>query len=263
MNKAAATPEPFEGSGWGVRARASLIHLGICALVAAGAALVVFVGWYPNPFDRMMGAGRLFVVLVSVDVALGPLITLAIFDRRKAWRELRRDLVMVALLQLTALGYGLHTMYVARPVAIVLEGTRLRLVRAIDIDRSALAMAPAEWRSLPWWGVNSLATRPPAANEKLNVVEMALQGIDIGMRPEFWLPQSATEPAYGAVAKPWAVLHARFPNRVAELRSHAARAGLDESTLGFIPVLAQQGEWVALIDRRHGKVVGFAPFDGF
>jgi len=49
----------------------------------------------------------LFLIVVTVDVILGPLITLAVFNGVKPWTELRRDLAMVGVLQLAALGYGL------------------------------------------------------------------------------------------------------------------------------------------------------------
>ena len=45
----------------------------------------------------------LFLILVAVDVMMGPLITLFIFNRAKPLRELRLDLVVVGALQLAAL----------------------------------------------------------------------------------------------------------------------------------------------------------------
>ena len=45
------------------------------------------------------------MLVVSCDLVLGPLITFTIFDKRKPWPELRRDLAIVVALQLAALGY--------------------------------------------------------------------------------------------------------------------------------------------------------------
>jgi len=62
-----------------------------------------------------------------VDVILGPLITLTVFNRSKPRSELVRDLTVVGLIQLAALGYGLWTVFVARPVHLVFEYDRFRV----------------------------------------------------------------------------------------------------------------------------------------
>jgi hypothetical protein len=68
---------------WKDRLRASAIHFCISVAIALLAALLVFFVWYPNPYREISGGRELFLILVSVDVVLGPLITLAIFDRAK------------------------------------------------------------------------------------------------------------------------------------------------------------------------------------
>jgi len=50
-------------------------------------------------------------------VCLGPLLTLAVFDPKK--KELKRDLSIILLIQLSALFYGIYTVSVARPAYIV------------------------------------------------------------------------------------------------------------------------------------------------
>src|SRR5262245_31520502 len=65
------------------RLRAAGIHLGLSALVASLAAALVLGVWYPMPHREVSGGRDLFVLVVSVDLVLGPLITFAIFDRHK------------------------------------------------------------------------------------------------------------------------------------------------------------------------------------
>ena len=101
---------------WKDRLRASAIHLAISLGIAALAALLVFALWYPYPYREISGGRALFLILVSVDVIIGPLITLAVFNRAKPAKELRRDLASGGLIQLAALAYGLWTMFLARPV---------------------------------------------------------------------------------------------------------------------------------------------------
>lgn len=246
----------------GGRARAALIHLGFSAAVAALAALLVFGLWYPAPFSEISGGRELFFIVIAVDVVLGPIITFAIFNRNKPWSELRRDLAIVVLLQLAGLAYGLYTAAEVRPVVVALEGTRLRVVRAIDLHGANLTAAPPEFRRLPLWGVRYVATRPPNASEKSLALDMGLKGIDIGMRPEFWLPPLATGVAMAQARQPLAKLHKLYPNRATELDAAIASTGRPADTLSYLPILARRTDWVALV-AEDGNVVGFAPFDGF
>lgn len=259
----AASPPPARGFDLKSRLRAAGIHLGLSALVAALAAGLVFGLWYPPPFREISGGRELFFIVVSVDVVLGPLITFAVFDRRKPWSELRRDLALVALLQLTGLGYGLHTVFEARPVVLALENTRLRVVRAIDLDTADLSKAPPEWQRLPLWGVWTISTRQPTADEKLEAIDRGLQGEDIGMRPQFWQPASATAAALVAGSKPVAELQKHYPARSAELQAALAATGRPADQLKYVPLLARRTDWVAFVDGGNGQIVGYAAFDGF
>jgi hypothetical protein len=258
-----ASPSPAQGLQLPSRLRAAGVHLALSALVAGLAALLVFGLWYPTPFREISGGRELFFIVVAVDVVLGPLITVTVFDRRKPKAELVRDLGVVALLQLAGLTYGLHTVYVARPVVLALEVDRLRVVRAIDLSDDELAKAPPEWRHLPLWGVQMLATRRPGPEEKAEAIDLGLRGIDLGMRPQFWLPSDKTPALVSHGARPLAELQRHHPKRAAELQRYVAATGVEPERLKFLPLLARSINWVALVDTANGKVVGYAPFDGF
>jgi hypothetical protein len=254
---------PTRGFDLASRLRAAGIHLGLSAGVALLAAALVFFVWYPMPFREISGGRELFFLVVSVDVALGPLITFSVFNRSKPRRELARDLAVVALLQLGALGYGLHTVFVARPVALVLEVDRLRVVTAADLAGQDLSSALPEWQRQPWWGVRVAAARRANSDETFSAVELALQGIDIGARPPFWRPAAEAPAAIAAAAKPLPGLLAHYTARAAELATFVSGTGRSAEQLGYLPIAARRSDWVALIDKASGQIAGYAPFDGF
>lgn len=258
-----ASPPPAQRFALAPRLRAAGIHLGLSALIAALAAALVFGLWYPTPFREISGGRELFFIVVAVDVVLGPLITFAVFDRRKPWRELRRDLAIVGIIQIAGLLYGLHTVYVARPAVMVLEVDRLRVLTAVDLPAAALAKAPPEFRELPWHGTHVLAARRATDAERLESIEMAMAGVDIGQRPEFWLPASATKAALLQSAKPLSELRKRHVARSAELQKYIEATGRSDERLKFLPLFARRTDWVALLDAGSGELVGYAPFDGF
>lgn len=245
------------------RARAASIHLGLSAAVAAISAALVFALWYPTPFREISGGRDLFMLVVTVDVVIGPLITFAVFDRRKPRSELTRDLAIVAALQLAALAYGLHTVAQARPAVVALEGSRLRVVRAIDLDAEELSRAPESLRNLSWTGPRFVATRSPDDAERLEAIQRGLAGEDIGMRPGFWLPPERTPTMLADAARPIAVLARLQPARSAELQRASEQSNVPAEHLGFLPLLARRTDWSALVDRRSGALVGYVNIEGF
>ena len=86
------------------RWKAALIHLGISAAIGVGVVALMLFVWYSRPYFTAMGGDTLILLLIGVDVVIGPLITLTIFDPKK--KGLRFDLSVIAAVQLAALAYG-------------------------------------------------------------------------------------------------------------------------------------------------------------
>src|SRR6476646_7566094 len=83
-----------------VRLKAALIHLVISALAVCTVLLLIIGVWYPGPLFYAAGGSKLITILATVDIIIGPCITLIIFDRKK--KELWFDLGIVAILQAAA-----------------------------------------------------------------------------------------------------------------------------------------------------------------
>jgi hypothetical protein len=245
------------------RLRAAGLHGCISVVVAGLVAVLVLALWYPAPFDEVSGGRELLMLLITVDVVLGPLITFAVWNRSKPRAELVRDLTVVGVLQLTALAYGVHTAAQARPAVVALEGSRLSIVRPIDLTDGDLDRAPPELRTLSWTGPRFVAARRPDAAEKLEAIDRALQGQDIGKRPGFWRPAAETGSAYAKAATPLTKLVQRRPVHADRIRAAAAAKSYSIEQLGYLPVLARRTDWSALIDLKDGSVVGYVPVEGF
>jgi hypothetical protein len=262
MQETHAAPQP-SGFALPQRLRAAAIHLLASAAVAALAATLVFLLWYPAPFREISGGRELFLLVVAIDVVLGPLITFAVFNPRKRRAELVRDLGVIVVLQLAALAYGLHTVAQARPAVVALEGDGLRVVRAIDLEEADFSKAPPGLRALSWTGPMVVATRPPSAEEKFDAIQRGFAGEDLGMRPEFWRPESERASAFALAAKPLGPLAKRWPQHAAELQRAVAATGRSAEQLGYLPILARRTDWSALVDKRDGSIVGYVGIDGF
>lgn len=248
--------------GFAPRLRAAGLHLLLSLTVAALAAALVFGLWYPGAYREMSGGRELFLLITSVDVVLGPLLTLVAFNQKKPRAELRRDLAIIGLIQLSALVYGLHTTYVARPVVLVFEVDRFRVIPDADVRKEELPDAAEGFRSLSMTGPRLIGARDARpGDEKNDALFMGLKGFDIGQRPSFWQPYDEARPRALAKSRPVADLLARQTDRRGELERELADAGLQAATARFLPVTAR-GDWVALMSPQ-GDVRGFARFDGF
>lgn len=251
-------------SFWRDRFQACAVHVALSLAVAAMAALLVFGIWYPYPYREISGGRELFWLVVTVDVILGPAVTLAVFDRRKPWPELQRDLLAVAALQLAALGYGLWTVSIARPVHMVFEYDRFRVVHAIDVAPELLAQTPPGIDALPLTGPTLLALRPFKDNkEKMEATMVALQGVSLASRPDLWQPYSQSIHAIIKVAKPAAELKARFPNRAAEVERTLVEAGRTPQGLLYLPLVGRKSFWTVFLDPIDARIVATMPLDSF
>jgi hypothetical protein len=245
------------------RLRAAGIHLAISALVAAIASWVVFKVWYPPPLATISGGATLFLMLVGIDVVLGPALTAVVASPGKPRGELMRDLAVIVVVQAAAFGYGIYTMSLARPVAIAFEVDRLRVVSAADIDPTLLAEAPPEYRSLPWNGPRLLAAvKPTERDAALRSIDLGLAGIDLAMVPANWRDWSTQRDAAWAKARPVARLVKQYPGSAAELAAIATRAGQGVDALRFLPLVARRESWVTIL-APDAAIVGHLPHDGF
>ena len=246
------------------RLRFAGIHLGISALVATCAAVLVFQFWYPSPFAAIAGGTQLFILLVAVDAAMGPLLTAVVASPGKPRRELLRDLSVIVVLQLAAFGYGVYTMALARPVALVYEIDLFRLVTAADLESATLSEAPTKMQTLSWRGpVLISVVKPQDPAEQFRSVELGMAGIPLAMLPRYWREYTKHADAAWRAARPADALAIRYPASADALTKLAATSGMPVQALRYLPLIARNANWVALIAAPDSRVVGYLPLDGF
>ena len=106
------------------RFRAASTHLAISAVIGAILSALFWFVWYPSPLFKAVGGYELFLMLLVIDVILGPLLTLVVFKSGK--KSLKFDLAVIALVQAAALSYGVWTLLIGRPVYVAAFGDSLR-----------------------------------------------------------------------------------------------------------------------------------------
>ena len=248
---------------WSGRLKAAGIHLAISLSITLLAALLVFFVWYPYPYREISGGRELFLLVVAVDVVMGPLMTLAVFNLNKPRKELRRDLAVIAVLQLAALGYGLWTVSVARPVHLVFEIDRFRVVHAIDVEPVLLKRAAPALQELPLTGPTLLSIREfKDSKENFDATMAELQGLQLGERPDLWQSYEKAKDKITATAKPVDELKKRFPARASEI-DNALKSAPANASIGYIPLVGRNTFWTVIINANTAEVLGFVPLDPY
>lgn len=244
--------------------RAGLLHFGASVLVAALVAALIFGIWFPYPYREMAGGSALFWLIVSVDVVSGPLLTMVLSSPTKPRKELWTDILLVVVLQLGALVYGLYTLSLARPVAVVFEVDRFRMVTTADLLEIVDGKAQEPTTALSWTGPELKGIRPiQQGDDSLTLAELGLQGIEPSMMPSWWADYAPQVPKVMEKAQPMAQLKSKHPSKVALIDEVLLRIGQPQNKIRWIPLVSRRSmEWVMLLDGK-GQPVGYLPLDGF
>lgn len=239
------------------RWKASAIHLSLSAIIASAVLALMLLVWYPYPLFAAVGGQQVLLILLGVDVVLGPLITLLIFNTMKSSRMLKFDLSVIAILQSAALIYGMSIVFQARPVYVVFSKDSFDLATAHMLSKEDLAKVEIpEFRSLPLTGpVYVYSEMPTDINEKNEVVLSAFAGKDIAQFPQYYKPFDKYSGAAGAASRPLSQLRELNPERGAEIDEMIHNSGRTEGELGYLPLRAKHLHLAVVVEKDTGRIV--------
>jgi hypothetical protein len=237
------------------RAKAAAIHFVASAAIVAFIFLLVRIVYYPHITWDLIGPGSIMLLLFSVDVILGPLLTFVVFNRKKA--SLKKDLAVVVLIQLAALGYGVHTLWQGRPVYIASLGHRFDVVRAFEVQ----SLNGLPLGRLPSFGPELVGTKladDDATKQKM--LTSALGGADYGFFPEFHVPIKNMQAETLRKSVDYKELVTKNPHRTDELAKWFASLNIKEDEVRFQGVKGPLSDGVVALRRSDADVIGFGRF---
>lgn len=240
---------------------AFVAHFAISVLVAATVFGLVAWLWYPAPYFKAMGGDTLLRLLIGVDVTLGPLITLIIFDTGKP--RLGQDLAIVGTLQVAALAYGSYVMFDARPVYNVFVKDRFETVAANSIDPASLDKAAAEYQALPLVGPRIVAAHLPKDSSEAATIAMAagLGGPDVANMPHLYESYAGAAQSAAKASRPLVSLSQKGRDAAGVINDFLTANGNGARSLGYLPVRARNSDFAVVVDRKSGDIVGYLPLD--
>lgn len=237
------------------RWRAAGIHLLISAAIAAAVLALMLGVWYGPTLFRAMGGAGLALIVIGVDVVLGPALTLAVF--RSGKRGLKFDLTVIALVQVAALVYGCYVVSLARPAFIVFVKDQFQVATVAELDPEQLAQARyPQYRSPSWSGpVLVYGDWPKNLQEQQALMFAGLAGVDLQHFPKYYAPYEQGRDQVLAKAQPLAEVHKSEPEVAKVIDQWIASSGVDAQSLRYLRLRGRIA-WVAvLIDARTAAPV--------
>ncbi|MGB4246650.1 MAG: hypothetical protein WBJ75_02930, partial [Pseudohongiellaceae bacterium] len=147
--------------------------------------------WYPSPYFSASGGWQGLRLVAAVDIVLGPLLTLIVFNPLKSRRELIADLGAIVILQFAALLWGIMAVYQQRPVAVVFMDNSFYTVPALSITSQGISLD-----TLDEFGSERpvyVYVRRPVAGADLQRFEREVYASEIPPHEQVWLYQPLAE----------------------------------------------------------------------
>lgn len=231
--------------------KAFLIHLAISMLIAALSLAIVYFVWNPVPLYKATGITKIFLLMLGIDLVLGPLLTFIVYKKGK--KTLKFDLFVIGLLQLIALVYGLYHVYEGRPVWIAYNVDRFDLVRVNEIDTRKIAQAKPEFQILSNTGPKYVAAVIPKDDKEVSqqiLFDEIGYGIAPSQRPELYQPLDTIDALLVTKSKP-----------IEELYNYNDKSDVDNilskypTATRYLPLKASAINMVVLIDKTEADKV--------
>ncbi|UUS57325.1 type IV pilin accessory protein [Acinetobacter sp. YH16040_T] len=225
-------------------------HLFISICISIVALLWVFNIWYPSPLAKATDVLYIFLMLLGIDVILGPLLGFIVYREKK--KTLKFDLAIIFLFQCAALIYGLYSISQARPAWIVYNVDRFELVRKNEIIQNHISQAKQQFQSPSWLKPQFVAVKFASNSEERNqnMFEEVFAGISLAQRPE----------RYVNFAQAKVQIKQRAKN-LEELKDYNNEKSVMDALAkypkanAFLPLKANEIDMTVLVNKNTGEVV--------
>ncbi len=232
-------------------------HLLISFFIALLVIGLVFFIWYPSPLATAVGVTQIFLMMLVIDVIVGPILGLLVYKEGK--KSLKFDLTVIILLQLSALFYGIYIIEQGRPAWIVFNVDRFELIRKNEIVDQNVNHAQPQFQQPSWFKPQFVATEFAKNIEQRSddMFAEVLGGISIAQRPERYVDFIQAKEQIQQRAQKLDLLQQY--NKKTDVRKILAK--YPQATT-FLPLKASVVDMTVLVDQNSNviKIVNLRPW---
>lgn len=227
-----------------------LVHIITSVIIAFLLTLLVFFIWYPSPFATAVGVTHIFLMLLVIDVILGPLLGLLVYKEGK--KTLKFDLSVIILIQIAALCYGVFSIEQGRPAWLVFHADRFELVRKNDIILENIAKTQPQFQQASWAGPQFAAVKLAVSPQQRqnDMFTEVLGGISLAQQPDRYveLTQATTQIQQRALP-------------LVELQQYNPKTDVEKTLAKYpkanawLPLKANAVDMVVLINKETASII--------
>ncbi|WP_180033749.1 TfpX/TfpZ family type IV pilin accessory protein [Acinetobacter sp. YH12233] len=232
------------------RTRFFLGHLSISTLIAIALGILIFFVWYPYPLSKSVGVTQIILLVLIIDIILGPLLGLLVYKEGK--KTLKFDLSFIILIQISALIYGIYSIEQGRPAWLVLHVDRFELVRKNDIILENIDQAHPQFQHVSWTKPEFVGVKMPESDQQHqdDIFTEVLGGISIAQRPERYVELSQAKEQIQQRAL-----------SLKELEQYNSQVEIEKKLVKYpeadawLPLKANAVDMVVLINKEKAEVI--------
>jgi hypothetical protein len=198
-------------------------------------------------------------LLLGCDITLGPLLTLIIFNIAKPKAELVRDVAIIALVQLSAMIYGVSILLAARPAYIVYNAGQFNVTLANELMSGSDAPAADDGPpAAPWFGPKLVGTKFPDDGEEHNrLLFSSVDGKgDVFQIPKYFVPYENVRHDVLARSKTADQIAKQLHLSTGSIEALAARHVKHDSHVAILPLVVRHKIALAFVDNVTANFLG-------
>ena len=234
-----------------------LSHLSISLLIALFVIGLVFFIWYSSPLAKAVGVAHIFLMMLAIDVIVGPVLGLLVYKEGK--KSLKFDLTVIILLQLSALCYGIYSIEQGRPAWLVYYADRFELVRKNEIIQDNITKALPQYQQSSWFKPQYVTVEFSEDVNQRNddMFTEVFGGISLAQRPERYVELNKAKKQMQQRAQKLELLQ-QYNNK-ADVEKILAKY---PQATAFLPMKANAVDMTVLIDQKANvvKIVDLRPW---
>ena len=219
----------------------------------------LYFGWYRWPGWYLTDVKQVVLVMICVDVVLGPTLTLIIANQKKTRRELTRDIGIIVAVQLCALTYGSVSLWSGRPLYYAFSENVLQLVQAYDIDANEAKLGRQQnpnlaphWYSLPRW-IWAPLPQDPVEREKIFAAAVS-GGDDVISMPRYFKRWEDGLPSLSKQLKKVGDVPYFSPGEKKNLKDKMKASGIADDQLDTMTFTGRGNPLLAVFDPMSLKI---------
>ena len=225
-------------------------HLSISFLIALLVIGLVFFVWYPAPLAKAVGVTNIFLMMLAIDVIVGPILGWLVYQEGK--KTLKFDLSVIILIQIAALCYGVFSIEQGRPAWLVYNVDRFELVRKNELVDTNIQQAQPRFQKPSWFKPQYVATEFAKDIQQRNDEMFAevLGGISIAQRPERYVDLTQAKTQIQQRALP-----------LVELQQYNPKTDVEKTLAEYpkanawLPLKANAVDMVVLVNKESASII--------